>query len=144
DRVLHRARRGRRRAQPPTGGALRQVSRHGGATTASPRGGGGGLYAPLGVHHRSLPARVPRRKGSRTRLSRPPFLLYGSAVMEDRGMTYETVQVSHREGVSVLTLNRPPVNAVSPALMRDVLAALDDLEAREGTRCIVLTGSGTK
>jgi len=36
------------------------------------------------------------------------------------------------------------VNAVSPALMQDVLAALDALEAREATRCIVLTGSGTK
>src|SRR5690242_1597197 len=64
--------------------------------------------------------------------------------MEDRGMTYETVQVDHREAVSVLTLNRPPVNAVSPTLLRDVLAVLDALEARDATRCIVLTGSGTK
>jgi enoyl-CoA hydratase/carnithine racemase len=59
-------------------------------------------------------------------------------------MTYETIRLDHREGVSTITLERPPVNAVSPALMRDVLAALDELEAREATRCIVLTGSGTK
>ena len=59
-------------------------------------------------------------------------------------MTYETVLLDHAGAVSTLTLNRPPVNAVSPALMRDVLAALDALEAREATRCIVLTGSGTK
>jgi len=59
-------------------------------------------------------------------------------------MTYETVLLDHAGSVSTLTLNRPPVNAVSPALMRDVLAALDALEAREATRCIVLTGSGTK
>jgi len=59
-------------------------------------------------------------------------------------MTYETVRVEHRDGVSVLTLDRPPVNAVSPALLRDVLAALDDLEAREATRCIVLTGAGAR
>ena len=59
-------------------------------------------------------------------------------------MAYETVLVAHAAGVSTLTLNRPPVNAVSPALMQDVLAALDELEAREATCCIVLTGSGTK
>ena len=59
-------------------------------------------------------------------------------------MAYETLQLEHRDGVSVVTLNRPPVNAVSPALMRDVLAALDELEKREATRCIVLTGAGSK
>jgi enoyl-CoA hydratase len=59
-------------------------------------------------------------------------------------VAYETVLVAHAGAVSTLTLNRPPVNAVSPALMHDVLAALDELEARETTRCIVLTGSGTK
>jgi enoyl-CoA hydratase/carnithine racemase len=59
-------------------------------------------------------------------------------------MVYETVLVEHIAGVSTLTLNRPPVNAVSPSLMRDVLSALDELEAREATRCIVVTGAGTK
>src|SRR5881628_1764687 len=59
-------------------------------------------------------------------------------------IAYDTVLLEHAGGVSTLTLNRPPVNAVSPALMQDVLAALDALEAREATRCIVLTGSGTK
>src|SRR2546428_13054223 len=59
-------------------------------------------------------------------------------------MAYETICLEHAGGVSTLTLNRPPVNAVSPALMQDVLAALDTLETREATRCIVLTGSGTK
>ena len=59
-------------------------------------------------------------------------------------MAYETVLVAHADAVSTLTLNRPPVNAVSPVLMQDVLAALDELEARDATRCIVLTGSGAK
>jgi enoyl-CoA hydratase/carnithine racemase len=59
-------------------------------------------------------------------------------------MTPETIRLEHAGGVSTLTLHRPPVNAVSPALMQDVLAALDALEAREATRCIVLTGAGTK
>jgi enoyl-CoA hydratase/carnithine racemase len=59
-------------------------------------------------------------------------------------MAYETIRVHHAGSVSTLTLDRPPVNSVSPALMQDVLAALDELEAREATRCIVLTGAGTK
>jgi enoyl-CoA hydratase/carnithine racemase len=59
-------------------------------------------------------------------------------------MTYEAIHLEHADGVSTITLNRPPVNAVSPTLMRDVLAAADELEARDATRCIVLTGSGTK
>jgi enoyl-CoA hydratase len=59
-------------------------------------------------------------------------------------MTYDTIRLDHQDGVSTITLSRPPVNAVSPGLMQDVLAALDALEARDATRCIVLTGSGGK
>ena len=59
-------------------------------------------------------------------------------------MAYDTILLAHRNSVSTLTLNRPPVNAVSPGLMQDVMAALDALDARDATRCIVLTGSGTK
>lgn len=59
-------------------------------------------------------------------------------------MTYDAIRLEHADGVSTITLNRPPVNAVSQTLMRDVLAAADELEGRDATRCIVLTGSGTK
>jgi enoyl-CoA hydratase/carnithine racemase len=59
-------------------------------------------------------------------------------------MTHEAIRVDHTGGVSTITLDRPPVNAVSFALLQEVLAALDELEAREATHCIVLTGAGTK
>lgn len=59
-------------------------------------------------------------------------------------MADDTVRVEHAGGVSTVILDRPPVNSVSPALLHDVLTALDRLEAREATRCIVLTGAGTK
>ena len=59
-------------------------------------------------------------------------------------MAYETIRVAHADGVSTITLDRPPVNSVSPALMQEVLNVLDELEAREATRCIVLTGAGAK
>jgi enoyl-CoA hydratase/carnithine racemase len=59
-------------------------------------------------------------------------------------MQYETLQVKHAGGASWVTLNRPPVNAVNVQLLEELLAALDVLESRDETRCIVLTGSGVK
>lgn len=59
-------------------------------------------------------------------------------------MTYQSIRLDHRDGVSTITLDRPPVNAVSLTLVEEALAALDALEARDATRCIVLTGAGTK
>jgi enoyl-CoA hydratase/carnithine racemase len=59
-------------------------------------------------------------------------------------MSYETIKLTHVGGASTITLNRPPVNAVTVQLLEELLHALDALEARAETRCIVLTGSGTK
>src|SRR5260370_38578355 len=78
------------------------------------------------------------------RLSRRSRIVVWSVGHGGRLMVYETIDLVHRDGVSTVTLNRPPVNAVSPGLMQELLAALDELEAREATRCIVLRGSGTK
>jgi len=59
-------------------------------------------------------------------------------------MAYETIELKHEGGVSTIVLSRPPMNAVSEQLVNEVLAALDLLETRDETRCIVLTGSGIK
>ena len=59
-------------------------------------------------------------------------------------MQYETLQLKHVGGASWITLNRPPVNAANVQLLEELLAALDALEARDETRCIVLTGAGVK
>src|SRR5688572_15313211 len=59
-------------------------------------------------------------------------------------MEYETLKVEHVGGASRITLNRPPVNAVTVQLLDELLHALDALEARADTRCIVLTGGGSK
>lgn len=59
-------------------------------------------------------------------------------------MAHETVLVHHVGGASWLTLNRPPVNAVNVQLLEELIAALDELEKRADTRCIVLTGGGVK
>ena len=59
-------------------------------------------------------------------------------------MQYETLKLDHVGGASRITLDRPPVNAVTVQLLEEFLHALDTLEARDQTRCIVLTGAGTK
>jgi len=59
-------------------------------------------------------------------------------------MQYETIKVSHVGGASWITLDRPPVNAATVQLLEELLSALDALEKRGETRCIVLTGAGGK
>jgi enoyl-CoA hydratase/carnithine racemase len=57
---------------------------------------------------------------------------------------FETIILSHRDAVSTITLNRPPLNIITPQLQHELLDAFDQLEKRAETRCVVLTGTGTK
>jgi enoyl-CoA hydratase/carnithine racemase len=59
-------------------------------------------------------------------------------------MQYETLKVKHAGRASWITLDRPPVNAATVQLLEELVHALDALEARDETRCIVLTGAGTR
>jgi enoyl-CoA hydratase len=53
------------------------------------------------------------------------------------------VERERRDGVLVITLNRPEVrNAVNAALARGVAEAIDELEGDDGLRTGVLTGAG--
>ncbi|BCG89177.1 enoyl-CoA hydratase [Mesorhizobium sp. 113-3-9] len=50
-----------------------------------------------------------------------------------------------RDGVTVLTLNRPEkLNALNYALIDRLLAILDDVEVDDGIRAIILTGAGER
>jgi enoyl-CoA hydratase len=59
-------------------------------------------------------------------------------------MSFETILVAHDGAVSTITLNRPPFNIITPQLQQELLTALDILEHREGTRCVVLIGAGSR
>ena len=57
-------------------------------------------------------------------------------------MAYETILVDTRNAVGVITLNRPKaLNALCAQLIEELNSALDDFEADEGIKAIVLTGS---
>jgi enoyl-CoA hydratase/carnithine racemase len=59
-------------------------------------------------------------------------------------MAFETLKLEHVGGVSRIIWDRPPVNSVSMKLITETLDVLDQLEKRKETRCIILTGGGTK
>ena len=59
-------------------------------------------------------------------------------------MPYETLILTREESFAVITLNRPPANAISEQLMRDLNAALSELEHDDAVRSIIITGAGDK
>ena len=59
-------------------------------------------------------------------------------------MPYETLVLSREECFAVITLNRPPANAISVQLMRDLGAALSDVEDDADVRAVILTGAGDR
>jgi enoyl-CoA hydratase/carnithine racemase len=59
-------------------------------------------------------------------------------------MAYETLLFDREESFVVITLNRPPANAISEQLMRDLNAALAAVERDDGVRSVILTGAGDR
>ncbi len=58
-------------------------------------------------------------------------------------MGYETVTLEREGPVAILTLNRPKrLNAMSKAMLIEMLAACDEVEADETIRALVVTGAG--
>jgi enoyl-CoA hydratase/carnithine racemase len=59
-------------------------------------------------------------------------------------MPYETLILSREESFAVITLNRPPANAISAELVRDLGAALASVERDDGVRALIVTGAGDR
>jgi enoyl-CoA hydratase len=57
-------------------------------------------------------------------------------------MSFETLLVERHEAVSLIRLNRPDaLNALNATLLGELSQALEDAEADDAVRCLVLTGS---
>src|SRR5580700_2698410 len=54
----------------------------------------------------------------------------------------QPVTLSARDGIAVITLDNPPVNALSPGVPEGILAALDTAERDGSVRSIVVIGGG--
>jgi enoyl-CoA hydratase/carnithine racemase len=59
-------------------------------------------------------------------------------------MPYETLVVATEESFGLITLNRPPANAISEALMRELNAALAGFETDDAVRSVIVTGAGDR
>jgi enoyl-CoA hydratase len=59
-------------------------------------------------------------------------------------MSYEHLTIERDGAVAVVTINRPPVNALNAATMAELRQAMTGLGADPETRAIVLTGAGEK
>jgi enoyl-CoA hydratase/carnithine racemase len=59
-------------------------------------------------------------------------------------MPYETLLLAREEPFVVVTLNRPPANAISEQLMRDLDAALSEVEHDDAVRAVIMTGAGDR
>ena len=58
---------------------------------------------------------------------------------------YESLLVQRKDGVAIITLNRPEVlNAMNTQLNGELQAAVVDADGNEDIGCIVITGSGDK
>lgn len=57
-------------------------------------------------------------------------------------MAYETITVDTSDGVALITLNRPDaLNALNTQLLNELATAMEEADASDKVRCLVLTGS---
>ena len=54
----------------------------------------------------------------------------------------ELVQLARDNGVAIITINNPPVNALSPGVPGGISEALDQIAQDDGIKAVVLIGSG--
>lgn len=62
----------------------------------------------------------------------------------EQDMSYETLIVEKQEKYLLITLNRPPMNPISPSLLDDLNAALDEHGNDDDILSIIITGAGEK
>jgi enoyl-CoA hydratase len=59
-------------------------------------------------------------------------------------MGYETLSLTREETFAIITLNRPPANAISEPLMHELNSALTSVETDTDVRSVIITGAGDK
>jgi enoyl-CoA hydratase/carnithine racemase len=59
-------------------------------------------------------------------------------------MGFETITLAREDSYALITLNRPPANAISEQLITEVNAALTSVQTDDSVRAIIVTGAGDK
>jgi enoyl-CoA hydratase/carnithine racemase len=64
-------------------------------------------------------------------------------MVNKRSEELATIAITKKDGVAVITLNRPEkLNALSPELLEDLIQALDEVAGDEAVRAVIITGAG--
>ncbi|HUF98034.1 MAG TPA: enoyl-CoA hydratase-related protein [Ilumatobacter sp.] len=56
----------------------------------------------------------------------------------------ETIDIERRDGIAIVRLDRPPVNAVNKLMMREIRQAFDDISQDRSVGAAVLTAAGER
>ena len=59
-------------------------------------------------------------------------------------MAYEVIQLEIADSVATLTLNRPPMNPLNRQVFRELLQAVEELEALPEVKAVIITGAGER
>ena len=58
-------------------------------------------------------------------------------------MAYKQIKVDKKQGIGIITINRPKVlNALNDATIKEIISSIDDLEQDENIKSVVFTGEG--
>jgi len=69
--------------------------------------------------------------------------LHESAMTDASPPSFETLQYAVEDGVATITLNRPDrLNAFTPQMMHELIAAFDATDADDAVRAVIVTGAG--
>ena len=59
-------------------------------------------------------------------------------------MAYEVILLTKEEGIATITLNRPPMNPLGTQVFRELIQAVDDIQADPAVKVVIITGAGEK
>jgi enoyl-CoA hydratase/carnithine racemase len=59
-------------------------------------------------------------------------------------MEYKNIVLEKKEGITTLTLNRPPVNVINYEAILEIVNALEEMKTDEATKVLLIRGAGNK
>ena len=59
-------------------------------------------------------------------------------------MAYEVILLTKEEGIATITLNIPPMNPLGTQVFRELIQAVDDIQADPAVKVVIITGAGEK
>jgi enoyl-CoA hydratase/carnithine racemase len=98
----------------------------------------GRLRAPRALWH-STEAEAGRERAQRTPRSSVATPMPGSPQVRD----FETILLDREDGIATITLHRPDrLNAFTERMLEELVQALDETDADDDVRAVIVTGSG--